>query len=56
MTHCINLYDGLAYWVVGEATVDDALAEPMAAQNETAPIEKTEAALDAKPRLSCAAA
>jgi len=26
MTHCINLYDELAYWVVGEATVDDAPA------------------------------
>jgi hypothetical protein len=55
MTHCIKLCDELAYWVVGETTVD-ALAKPMAAQNETAPIEKTEAALDAKPRLSCAAA
>jgi hypothetical protein len=55
MTHCINLCDELTYWAVGEATVDDA-RQSMAAQNETAPIEKTETALDAKPRLSCAAA
>jgi hypothetical protein len=31
-------------------------AEPMITQTETAPIDKTKAAWDAKPRLSCAAA